>query len=340
MQKTYDILFITTLPAFYKVNLFNAVAKNKKIFVVYTGSSTGIRSKDFINNNACYEQIMLNSSAYSAIGQFMKLIHKTTFKKIVISGWDNTISFLASLVFPKQKLACVVESSIYESSTKGLRALPKRFLLRRVPLVYASGKSQTDLVRALGYKGAVVEFGGCGILNYQPQPAFEKRVKVKHFLYVGQLVEKKNVNLLIDYFNDHPELTLTVIGDGVLKEQLKASANNNIVFLGSIENEKLPQYYKEADVFILPSKIEPWGLVVEEALNNGTPVIVSNRVGCAQSLVSPFETGLIFESENKNALSDCIEKLLDYNYYNQLRKNISLLDFISRAEYQIKCFCQ
>lgn len=340
MQTSYDILFITTMPAFYKVNLFNAVAQNKKILVVYTGSSTGIRSKDFIKNNACYDQITLKSSAYSAIGQFIKLIHKTTFDKVVISGWDNVISFLAAIAFPKQKLACIVESSIYESTTKGLRASPKRFLLRRVALVYASGKSQTDLVRALGYKGSVIEFGGCGILNYQPQPAFEKRVKVKQFLYVGQLVEKKNINLLIEYFNEHPELNLTVIGDGVLKEQLKASANNNIVFLGAIDNDKLPQYYQEADVFILPSKIEPWGLVVEEALNNGTPVIVSSRVGCAQSLVIPHGAGLVFESENKKELSDCLERMLDYNYYNQLRKNVSLLDFVSRAEYQIQCFCK
>lgn len=340
MQTSYDILFITTMPAFYKVNLFNAVAQHKKILVVYTGSATGIRSKDFIKNNACYDQITLKNSAYSAIGQFMTLIRRTTFERVVISGWDNVISFLTTIVFPKQKLACIVESSIYESSTKGLRALPKRFLLRRVNLVYASGKSQTDLVRALGYKGVVTEFGGCGILNYQPQPAFERREVVKQFLYVGQLVEKKNVGLLIDYFNEHPELTLTIIGDGILKEHLKTSANNNIIFLGAIDNNKLPPYYKEADVFILPSKIEPWGLVVEEALNNGTPVIVSSRVGCAQSLVKPYDTGLIFESENRKELSDCIEKVLDEEYYNQLRKNVSLLDFESRSEYQIQCFCK
>ena len=93
-------------------------------------------------------------------------------------------------------------------------------------------------------------------------------------------------------------------------------------------------------MFILPSKIEPWGLVVEEALNNGTPVIVSTHVGCAQSIVLPNEVGMVFENDSKQSLADCIKKIQDVNYYNQLRHNVSLLDFNSRADNQIQCFCE
>ena len=340
MRTTYDILFITTIPAFYKVNLFNSVAKRKRILVVYTGSSTGIRSKDFISHKYDYECVMLKKPLLAAIFQFLKISRKAFFNRVVISGWDNVISFLAAIMFPKKINTCIVESSVFESVTNGFRSFPKRFLLNHVSLVYASGTSQRDLVQKLGFNGPIVEFGGCGILNYQPQPVFEKRNRINKFLYVGQLVEKKNVQLLLDYFNEHPEFSLSIIGDGIQKEFLRSFAHDNIVFHGAINNEDLPPYYKDADVFILPSKIEPWGLVVEEALNNGTPVIVSTHVGCAQSIVLPNEVGMVFENDSKQSLADCIKKIQDVNYYNQLRHNVSLLDFNSRADNQIQCFCE
>ena len=92
-------------------------------------------------------------------------------------------------------------------------------------------------------------------------------------------------------------------------------------------------------VFILPSVSEPWGLVVEEALNNGTPVIVSDRVGCREDLVSD-KNGIVFPCNDSIALQEAIIKMTQIEYYNQLRYNISKMDFISRAQYQIDCFVE
>jgi hypothetical protein len=73
-----------------------------------------------------------------------------------------------------------------------------------------------------------------------------------------------------------------------------------------MDNGLLPNIYQKNDVFILPSIGEPWGLVVEEALNNGLPVI--------------------------------IRKMTDVDYYNQLRMNICKLDFCAVAQYQVGCY--
>ena len=134
-----------------------------------------------------------------------------------------------------------------------------------------------------------------------------------------------------------PNLHLDIIGFGPLEEELKSIANKNITFLGAVNNKDLAKYYQNADVFILPSKSEVWGLVVEEALNNGTPVIVSDKVGCHYDLVTA-STGLVFKSENLESLQEQISKICSINFYNNLRKGISQLDFIERAQNQVKAF--
>ena len=134
-----------------------------------------------------------------------------------------------------------------------------------------------------------------------------------------------------------PNLHLDIIGFGPLEEELKSIANKNITFLGAVNNKDLAKYYQNADVFILPSKSEVWGLVVEEALNNGTPVIVSDKVGCYYDLVTA-STGLVFKSENLESLQEQISKICSINFYNNLRRGISQLDFFKRAQNQVKAF--
>ena len=326
------------MPSFYKVNLFNEIAKERNILVLYTGSNEGVRSSDFSGVKEEYECIHLHSNKMSALLEVLRLHISYRFIQVIVSGWDNIIPFPIVILHNKAGNGCILESSIQESGTTGFKAVLKRFLLNRVATVYASGKSQRLLAQALGFKGKIVEFGGCGILNYQPQPIYCPREKVKEFLYVGRLIEVKNVSLLISVFNDLPELNLTIIGDGVLRDKLKRDSNGNIRFLGAKKNKELAAYYKEADVFILPSSSETWGLVVEEALNNGTPVIVSSAVGCADSIVIPYSSGLVFDNNDRESLKSAIEKMCELDFYNYTRQNVAKMDFIQRAKQQVESF--
>lgn len=338
MEQKYDILFVTTMPSFYKVNLFNEIAKERKILVLYSGSTEGVRSADFSSVEARYDSKKLPGNKILAVWETMKLLTRHSFVKANVSGWDNIISYLVVFFNKKSRNGCIVESSIRESRIRGIKANLKRILLSRVSTVYASGTSQRQLAEALGFKGEIVEFGGCGILNYLPQPAYESRAVVKNFLYVGRIAEVKNLNLLVSVFNDLPDLTLTIIGDGPLRQEIEKLAKRNIHFLGTINNKELPKYYKDADVFVLPSKSESWGLVVEEALNNGTPVIASSAVGCADSIVTPFASGIVFESGNKESLKNAVIKMCDLNFYNEIRKNVASIDFDERKKVQVMSF--
>lgn len=154
------------------------------------------------------------------------------------------------------------------------------------------------------------------------------------FLSVDLL--RKNLNWLIRQFNNHPELQLTLIGFGKLENELKLIAKENIHFIGAVDNENLPEYYQRADVFILPSLSETWGVVVEEALNNGTPVMVSDRVGCAKDLVNN-DTGVVFSLNNKD-FEEKLMEIRDLCRYNEMRFAISRLDFEKMEQEQINCY--
>ena len=132
-------------------------------------------------------------------------------------------------------------------------------------------------------------------------------------------------------------MRLNIIGFGKQEQYLKSISNKNIKFYGAIDNKELRKYYQENDVFILPSKSEPWGLVVEEALNSGLPVLVSDKVGCAEEIVNE-SNGLIFKYDSEEDLLQKIRQITDINYYNKLRKNISKLDFKTIELEQIKSY--
>ena len=97
---------------------------------------------------------------------------------------------------------------------------------------------------------------------------------------------------------------------GRLEELARGIDEDSIRFLGFQNQTVLPRYYDLCDVFVLPSVYEPWGLVVNEVMNAGRPVVVADRVGCAPDLVADGETGFTFPAGDSNALADVLERVL------------------------------
>lgn len=150
-----------------------------------------------------------------------------------------------------------------------------------------------------------------------------------YFLFVGRLAPEKNVIGLLDawlaYRKCGGEWSLVIAGDGpdapALKERLKASDYNNYVcFLGHRSARELLPVYAFASTFVLPSKREPWGLVVNEAMAASLPVIVSKRCGCAEDLVRPGQNGFVFDPLHPAILTD--QLLLMSSYPEQERNRM------------------
>ena len=141
-------------------------------------------------------------------------------------------------------------------------------------------------------------------------PNFDTRRPV--VLVANKLIARKRTDLIIRALAQSwcPETrpNLIIVGDGHQRAELEAQAPWAI-FTGFVNQSELPAYYKLADVFVLPSECEPWGLAVNEAMAAATPVIVSTQVGCAEDLVDE-NTGMIFESGNATNLATAVAACL------------------------------
>jgi glycosyltransferase involved in cell wall biosynthesis len=110
---------------------------------------------------------------------------------------------------------------------------------------------------------------------------------------------------------------LLIIGEGEERPRIEArlqeaSAQDRegVRMLGFRNQSELPSFYDLCDVFVLPSIHEPWGLVVNEAMNAGKAIVISDQAGCQPDLVEDGENGLVFPARNVNALAMALERVL------------------------------
>lgn len=134
-------------------------------------------------------------------------------------------------------------------------------------------------------------------------------------LYVGRLVEEKGVGVLLEaWSNVSSPATLVLIGEGPLAE--RARATDGVRLIGPLPRAALPAAYAAAEMAVLASIPtarfrEPWGLVCNEAMHQGRPVIASDSVGAvAGGLIRNGETGLVVPANDQQALTKAIEQLL------------------------------
>ena len=106
--------------------------------------------------------------------------------------------------------------------------------------------------------------------------------------------------------------TLVLVGDGPQRPELEArAAGGGVVrFAGFRNQSEMPRFYDLCDVFVLPSEHEPWGLVVNEVMNAGRPVLVSDHVGAGADLVVDGENGFVFPTGDVAALARALESVL------------------------------
>lgn len=165
-------------------------------------------------------------------------------------------------------------------------------------------------------------------------------------LFIGKLIEKKRPadllrayeKLMTNYDKSQPVIHLLFVGDGKLRPGLEGYVKErrlpNVHFVGFKNQSEVPAYYAIADILVLPSESgETWGLIVNEAMCFGLPIIVSDLVGCGPDLVRNGKNGYIFPCRDVSALTQLLEGLIA----DKERRNIfgsKSLDIIREYSYE------
>jgi len=136
-------------------------------------------------------------------------------------------------------------------------------------------------------------------------------------LFSGKMIPRKEPMLLVEalrHLASHRSIHLILLGDGPLRRDVESAARSivgpQLTMPGFVNQRDLGKYYSAADVFVLPSRFETWGLVVNEAMHFGLPVVVSSGVGCHHELVVSGRTGFVFPSADAEELGQCLRRLM------------------------------
>lgn len=154
----------------------------------------------------------------------------------------------------------------------------------------------------------------CDLTAFQNQPRPSRPPGQTVFLLCGQMIARKGVDLLLEAFArlDSSARLLLVGREAELPAMLAplpAEVRERITYAGFQAPDALPQFFAQADVFVLPSRYDGWGVVVNQALGAGLPIICSDAVGAAHDLVESGVNGLLFKNGDVASLTEAMQLL-------------------------------
>ncbi|WP_448515035.1 glycosyltransferase family 4 protein [Parathermosynechococcus lividus] len=201
-------------------------------------------------------------------------------------------------------------------------------ILEQADCVIATSPQEEAYLRSLVSRLGHIRLIPCGtdLSLFYPQPDARRRLQIPHqeplILYVGRFDRRKGLETLVAALAQVPRGQLLIVGgsdpqrsDGAERCRIERlvqayGLGDRVTFVGQVAHEDLGAYYSAADVCVVPSYYEPFGLVAIEAMACGTPVIAS-AVGGLQFTVVPEETGLLVPPEDATALAAAIQRLID-----------------------------
>lgn len=243
----------------------------------------------------------------------------------VVISWEmgaRTILASAYRRMSRSKLMVWAEfAEVTEYGRGSMRQMVRRSLHHGIDGFLVTGASGARYLQAIGvparklypivYTTEVERFAAAGFVRTS-----ECR---RHLLFVGQLIERKGLLSFIDvaarWSKVHPgmRIVFTLVGDGPLRARLEnypAPPNLELVFRGNLDYEDLPAVYAQAGIFVFPSLADTWGVVVNEALSAGLPVLGSLNAQAVSELVEEGHTGWTFRPDRTDEMYAALDRAL------------------------------
>lgn len=331
------VVYWNNIPAPYMVDRFNALAQHCPFdFEVWFNDRTHSDRSWIVDESAWrfsyryVPRLELGPLRFRLPGLLMRqkkpdLVVMLYAEPVFVLGW-----LLAKLRRVKVGFRVLKTFDAWVPRSKAKNLL-KRLMFRSADVIETPGAdghefavrngARADRVLKLTHTVNLEELGKHASLNRSRRTVLRERdgLRGTTFLYVGRLWHGKGIESLVEAFGifqatSSEEATLYIVGDGQAEQSLKSFVQtnriSNVVFGGFKQKPELFECYVAADVFVFPTLGDPYGIVVDEAMACGLPVLSSTAAGEIRSRVIEGVTGYLFEPGDTRQLADSMSKLV------------------------------
>lgn len=332
------VLFLTNYAAPYKVEFFDELGKQMELTVLFSGAEEEkTRSAEwFVASSGGFQAVFLEKKRGSLGGENLCLDVVNWLRKgydrIVIGGYSSPTAMLAMAYLQIKRIPFFLEVDgglIRESS--GPKYWFKRMLVGSANGWISSGDYPTKYLIHYGAKaGSVFEYPftslwekdiACSIPSLKEKEALRKELGMpeeKIVLYAGRFLPEKGMDNLL---HTAPLLDRNVgvyfVGGAPEEKHLAYCREKNLTnvhFVGFQKKAELARYYQAADVFVLPTWSDVWGLVVNEAMACGLPVVTTDQCVAGLELVRDGVNGYLVPVDDNEALAEKLQAVLNADY--------------------------
>lgn len=337
------VLVIGSFPAPYRVAVFQELAKEYELEVYFCTDKNEERAKDwFCKSGELSFEVLDNEEVQQKFAKALRNIKKYDF----VLAYDST--WMAAM---KAMICCRLHGVPYFVNNDGalphkssfLRSMVKKFFFKGAKLCFASGQFSKQYFLENGVKEKNIRIHNFTSLTKEdilPAPvSAEEKTALReqlnllpnkvYAITVGQFIERKGFDLLLQAWKsieDTSNAELLLIGGGGKRAEYEAYMQEhglqNVTIIDFLKKEELFAYYKASDLFVFPTREDIWGLVINEAMACGLPVISSDMCVAAHELVTHGDNGYLYPTLDVEQLEKYLETLLqDATLRQQIAEN-------------------
>ena len=320
-QTKIKVTFYSIVPSPYQRDIFYALSQHPeidlKVFYLEAACSDSPWPEKPLQP---YEQILPGFHLAWGLSRFhinWHLSKITESDMIVLNGYMSVTSQLI-LRFPAKQLPCIFWGEKMVGTSGGVKGKLQKTLARTLEQCQAIAAIGQEAVE--DYKRRYPDKLVVSIPYYCDLEAFQQDIPARPrepitIIFCGQMIARKGVDLILKAFDrliqTGFQVKLLLVGREAelpkMLQQISPQAKLLVEYAGFQAPENLPQFFKQADIFVLSSRYDGWGVVVNQALGAGLPIICSDAVGAAPDLVDG-ENGVIFPAGDATKLYEALHK--------------------------------
>lgn len=347
------VLYLTNLSSPYRVDFFNLLSKYCDLTVLFERKIAGNRNDEWYNNTFDFNGIFLKSrnigNEASISFDVIKYL-KQKYDLIILGGYSTPTAMIASMYMKVHKISYVLNADggfINYDEGKVIKFI-KTFFISSAKYWLSSGKETNKYLIYYGakknriYDYPFTSLKAIDILN-EPVLKTEKEKLKREFgvpynkvmLSIGQFIPRKGFDWMIESYRDlNRDIGIYIIGGKPTKEYLNLKRKykmDNLHFIDFQDKEVIKKWYQLADIFVLPTREDIWGLVVNEAMAQGLPVITTDKCIAGLELIDNGENGYIVKCEIEKELFNITNKIINVNEIQYEKLSISAIQSIKNS---------